>query len=190
MPASSGSHQGTDRSERHHLPDTTEGRHTPSDGEKKGLQAQITAEIAAEVEHLIGEGSLDGFDFEAVETAARQMALRVAGQAVAQRLNADHSDEQGPRLSCGCGAEARYAGRRPRTITTALGPMTIERAWYHCERCGPINQYSRRSVVVAFPFNASRFQADLGASRLEPAAHNREEESARLNERPDPRPLP
>ena len=63
------------------------------------------------------------------------MALRVAGQAVAQRLNADHSDEPGPRRPCGCRAEARYAGRRPRTITTALGPMTIERAWYHCERC-------------------------------------------------------
>ena len=135
MPASAGSHQGTDGGQRHDLPDTAEGRHTGSDGEKRGLQATITAEIAAEVEHLIGAGSLDGFDFEAVETAPRQMALRVAGQAVAQRLNADRSDEQGPRLLCGCGAEARYAGRRPRTVITALGPMTIERAWYHCERC-------------------------------------------------------
>ena len=57
------------------------------------------------------------------------------GQVVAQRLNADRSDEQRPHLSCDCGAEARYAGRRPKTFTTALGPLTIERAWYHCDHC-------------------------------------------------------
>ena len=58
------------------------------------------------------------------------------GRAVARRLNADRSDEAGPRLPCRCGCgEARYAGRRPKTFTTALGPMTLERAWYHCDRC-------------------------------------------------------
>ena len=102
---------------------------------QKGVQTQVTAEIAVEVERLIGASSLDDLDFEAIETAARQMALRVAGQAVAQRLNADHSDEQGPRLPCSCGAEARYAGRRSRTVTTALDSMTLDHAWYHCERC-------------------------------------------------------
>ena len=57
------------------------------------------------------------------------------GQAVAGKLNADRSDESGPRLPCGCGGEARFAGRRPKTFTTALGALTLERAWYHCERC-------------------------------------------------------
>ena len=57
------------------------------------------------------------------------------GQALARRLNADHSDEQGPHLPCQCGAEARFVGRRPKTFTTALGPLTLERAWYHCESC-------------------------------------------------------
>ena len=57
------------------------------------------------------------------------------GQAVARRLNADHSDEQGPRQPCGCGEKARYAGRRPKTFTAALGEITLERAWYHCEHC-------------------------------------------------------
>lgn len=63
------------------------------------------------------------------------MALRVMGKAVAQRLNADHSDETGP-VVCACGAETRYAGRRPKTFTTVVGPLTLERAWYHCDRCG------------------------------------------------------
>lgn len=94
----------------------------------------VTAEIAAEVERLIGAGSLDGLDFEAVETAARQMALAIMGKAVAQRLNADRSDETGPVVRA-CGAETRFAGRRPKTFNTALGPLTLERAWYHCDRC-------------------------------------------------------
>ena len=38
-------------------------------------------------------------------------------------------------LSCACDGEARYAGRRSKVFTTALGPLTLERAWYHCERC-------------------------------------------------------
>ena len=57
------------------------------------------------------------------------------GQALAHRLNADHSDEQGPHLPCACGAEARFAGRRAKTFITALGPLALERAWYHCARC-------------------------------------------------------
>ena len=30
---------------------------------------------------------------------------------------------------------ARYAGRRRKRFTTALGEMTLERAYYHCEAC-------------------------------------------------------
>ena len=57
------------------------------------------------------------------------------GRAVAGKLNADRSDDQGPRLPCECGGEARLAGRRAKTFTTALGPLTLERAWYHCDSC-------------------------------------------------------
>ena len=98
-------------------------------GKKGGLYSAV----AEEVEHLIGEGVVD--DFQAIETEARRVALQIMGQAVAHRLNADHSDDRGARLSCGCGGEARFAGRRPKVFTTALGPLTLERAWYHCERC-------------------------------------------------------
>ncbi len=58
------------------------------------------------------------------------------GRAVAGRLNADRSDEKGPRQPCACGAHARCAGRRPKTFTTALGEIELLRAWYHCENCG------------------------------------------------------
>ena len=83
----------------------------------------------------MGDDWLEGLDFEAIETAVKQTALRVAAKAISHRLNADHSDHQGPQKPCACGAEAHYAGRRPKTFTTALGEMELERAWYHCQHC-------------------------------------------------------
>jgi len=74
-------------------------------------------------------------DFQAFETEARRLALQLMGQAVADTLNAERCDEQGPHLPCACGGDARFTGRRPKTFTTALGPLRLERAWYHCERC-------------------------------------------------------
>ena len=40
-----------------------------------------------------------------------------------------------PTLLCACGQAGRYAGRRDKTFTTALGELTLSRAYYHCERC-------------------------------------------------------
>lgn len=97
------------------------------------LETQVRREIAAEAANLIGDGVLD--DFQALETEARRVALQLMGQAVARKLNADHCDDQGPHLPCACGAEARFAGRRLKTFTTALGPLTLKRAWYHCDQC-------------------------------------------------------
>jgi hypothetical protein len=70
-----------------------------------------------------------------VETAARRGALAVAARAVARRLNADHTDHAGPTLPCRCGHTAHYAGRKAKTILTALGEMELERAYYHCDAC-------------------------------------------------------
>ena len=36
----------------------------------------------------------------------------------------------------GCAGAAVYVERREKTFTTALGSMTLERAWYHCPGCG------------------------------------------------------
>jgi hypothetical protein len=102
---------------------------------KTALAKQFQTEIGAELEALMGAEALEQFDFEAIETAARREALKVAAYAVAQRINADHADHLGPSLPCACGQRARYAGRRRKTIQTALGEMTLERAYYHCAAC-------------------------------------------------------
>lgn len=76
------------------------------------------------------------WDLEAVEVAARRGALRVAGLAVARRLNSDRSDRAGAHLPCPrCGGPARYAGRHDKAFTSALGELSLSRAYYHCDRC-------------------------------------------------------
>ena len=74
-------------------------------------------------------------DFEALELAARRQALRLAAYALEQRLNADTSDHAGPELPCACGAMAQYHGRHQKTFESVLGPLRLERAYYHCARC-------------------------------------------------------
>lgn len=60
----------------------------------------------------------------------------MASRAVEQRLNADHSDGEPSQRICACGQVARYAGRREKTFTSALGPLQLQRAYYHCSGCG------------------------------------------------------
>ena len=59
----------------------------------------------------------------------------LAAQALAQFFNADDSDHSDSTVACACGGKARYAGRRSKTFTTLLGPLTLERAYYHCDAC-------------------------------------------------------
>ena len=43
---------------------------------------------------------------------------------------------RGPRVGCGNGHDAGFTGYRDKVIDTALGPVTLRRAWYHCGACG------------------------------------------------------
>jgi Uncharacterised protein family (UPF0236) len=72
---------------------------------------------------------------EALEIAARRQALRLAARALEQRLNADITDHAGPALPCSCGGVAQYHGRHGKTFESVLGPLHLERAYYHCEKC-------------------------------------------------------
>ncbi len=103
-----------------------------SGGRKRGLATALAAEIAAEVEALIGSVS----QFEALERGVRERALRLAVRELEQRLHGDHSDHAGSHRPCPCGQQARYAGRRAKGFQTVLGLVTLTRAYYHCAACG------------------------------------------------------
>ena len=93
-------------------------------------------DMVSEIETLLGRQAVESLDLEALEVAVRQQVLQLAGRAVEQRLNADTSDEMGPRDPCRCGGEAQFAGRRRKEFHTVLGPLRLERAYYHCPACG------------------------------------------------------
>src|SRR6202162_881574 len=106
-------------------------------GVKKNLFADLLAsDVVQEVETLLGRQAVEELDLEALELAVRQQVLQLAGAAVEQRLNADTSDERGSRNRCGCGQEARLVGRRSKQVQSVLGPLQLERAYYHCSSCG------------------------------------------------------
>lgn len=84
------------------------------------------------VAHLAGEQAVH---FETLELSIRSSALGIAARVLEAALNGDHRDYRGPAASCACGAVARYAGRRARTIITVLGPLQLQRAYYHCGEC-------------------------------------------------------
>jgi hypothetical protein len=67
---------------------------------------------------------------------AMRAALASAGARLLQAVLAGDGDGYaGPHAGCGNGHQAVYAGRRDKTITTVLGPVTLRRAWYHCGQC-------------------------------------------------------
>ena len=70
-----------------------------------------------------------------MEVAVRRQALRVAAAVLEQRWNADRSDYSGPQRDCPCGQKARYVDRRAKTFQSVLGPLRLERAYYHCRHC-------------------------------------------------------
>jgi hypothetical protein len=104
---------------------------------KKNLFADLLAtDVVQEIETLLGRQAVEDLDLEALELAVRQQVLRLAGAAIEQRLNADTTDERGSRTRCGCGQEARLVGRRSKQVHSVLGPLRLERAYYHCSWCG------------------------------------------------------
>ncbi len=63
-------------------------------------------------------------------------ALASAGARLLEAVLAGEGDGYaGPHVKCGAGHQAGYAGSRPKTVSTVLGPVQVMRAWYHCAGC-------------------------------------------------------
>jgi hypothetical protein len=80
---------------------------------------------------MLGAGAALG-----VAEQAMRAALASSGAALLQAVLDEQDDGcAGPHSGCGCGGQAVYSGSRPKTITTVLGAVTLQRAWYHCAAC-------------------------------------------------------
>jgi hypothetical protein len=71
---------------------------------------------------------------EAAEKVIRAGARKLGAGMLGELLAADPG-YRGPRVPCGNGHEAEFISCREKTIDTALGPVTLRRAWYHCAAC-------------------------------------------------------
>ena len=78
---------------------------------------------------MLGQGAGLG-----VLEQAMRAALGAAGARLLEAVLAGESGYQGPRADCGRGHQAAFTGRRPKTVTTVLGPVQVTRAWYHCRQ--------------------------------------------------------
>ena len=57
-----------------------------------------------------------------------------AGEAAIRNIQ---GGDQGSSLSCPrCHESARFVGYRPKTVLSLIGPLPLERAYYHCRDCG------------------------------------------------------
>jgi hypothetical protein len=77
----------------------------------------------------------DGEGIEAAELAIRP-GLTSLGYGVLEDLLGAGTGYRGPRIDCGAGHQARFVSCRPKTVDTVLGPVAVNRAWYHCAACG------------------------------------------------------
>ncbi len=60
--------------------------------------------------------------------------LKLGGSILGQLLSADRGN-RGPRVPCGHGHQAEFTDYRDKTFDTVLGPVIVNRAWYHCAEC-------------------------------------------------------
>jgi hypothetical protein len=80
---------------------------------------------------MLGSGETLG-----VLEQAMRAALSTAGARLLEAvLDGQDDDGTSPAAECPSGHRAVYAGSRPKTVTTVLGPVRITRAWYHCAAC-------------------------------------------------------
>jgi hypothetical protein len=75
-----------------------------------------------------------GAGLEAAEQVIRAGLLRLGGVMLGELLAADNG-YRGPRVPCGQEHRAVFAGYRDKSFDTALGLVTVARAWYHCAAC-------------------------------------------------------
>ena len=77
-----------------------------------------------------------GEGIEAAELAIRA-GLTSLGRGVLEDLLTADTGYRGPRIGCRTGHQAEFVSYRPEDRgQMVLGPVTVNRAWYHCATCG------------------------------------------------------
>lgn len=94
--------------------------------------------MAEEVGHLLGvictgRRKTEQLDLEAIEMATRSAAHQIGARVLSRLLSLS-----GPipsQVACRCGHQAQYHDTRPKQLTTAVGEVRYQRAYYRCPHC-------------------------------------------------------
>ena len=94
---------------------------------------EITRSIVAEIGKLIEAEEIK--DLESLENGLRVL-LRVVGQQAYGQVLEKADQENGVRVACECGAEARRVLQRDAQVLTVFGKVSYRRSYYGCSHCG------------------------------------------------------
>jgi len=112
--------------------------------------------VGQEVRELLrAEGVELSLEIGEAERVIREKMLAL-GQVVLQKhLEGRKLGYEGCSRSCCCGGRQKFVGYRPRQVVSLLGPVTLERAYYHCPDCGascvPYDQQAGLGSAAASP---------------------------------------
>lgn len=90
---------------------------------------QIVQRVFQDIERL------GHVDLEASEMAIRASSHQMGGSLLKKLLNADDGGYRGVAMECGKGHRAKFIEYRDKQLLTALSPVEVKRAYYHCEEC-------------------------------------------------------
>lgn len=101
--------------------------------------SRVRDEFSAEIESLavlaarsVGAGAGGGL---AVLEEAIRAAMTALGASLLEGLLAADPGHRGQRIPCGSGHVAVFVSYRAKVIDTVLGPIRLQRAYYHCRAC-------------------------------------------------------
>jgi len=135
--------------------------------------------MTEEVNRIVGRvfqdiERLGHVDLEASEMAIRASSHQMGGSLLKKLLNADGGGYRGVRIECGKGHRAQFVEYRDKQLLTALSPVEVKRAYYHCEQCqeGVIPKDPELDIVdTSFSPGVRRMMGQVGGK--EPFAEGR-----------------
>jgi len=113
---------------------------------------------------LIGPGTAEGLDFEAIEATARREAVRIAARAVERRLNADHYDHGKAWLPCACGGCFKVSEAKTKdyvfgyTCSNDLSARDIQNREIEMARCKSYTTFAPIGPVIETELDPSNLK--------------------------------
>lgn len=140
----------------------------------EALKRDLLAQVEEAVEDLLKQlEKMEEGDFDQLEQVVIKTAMELGRRGMEQVLNHEAREEHRLAQREGsCGHALRLVSYRERQVLTLMGPITISRAYYHCQETKPLPEPERPLPpcpgVVPFDqqWGLSRQRSSPGVQRL------------------------